>query len=1499
MNKLVLQCARRAAKSFVTAWRQPCNNIRAFLFFACVPADVSKKKASYAPLFQDRGDSNAWACHNLRTLEPMSLATMASHESPSLPTPESLSDDGISSAAAESHGEPEPLLTGQTDAKVEEILPAEEQTQDPVVIHAREYQLEMFEESLKRNIIVAMETGTGKTQVAVLRIQAELEKPNADKIIWFLAPTVALCEQQCRVLKSQIRAVQIKLLIGEYGVETWSDVRTWNDYLKNVRVVVSTYQVLLDAVTHAFVRLDRISLMVFDEAHNCCGRHAGTLIMARYREFKAAGLQVPSILGLTASPIMRSSLDALEDIEKTLDAVCKTPTIHRKELRSIAKQPSMHRVCYSVPTGIPTTSAMDSISRVYLGLDIYQDPYVIRLQADNSERSQIELLKVLKTRNTYVRQQIQSLWRRSGVIQRELGPWAADYYISISITQFLGAVRENNQWFHDWSVEEKQYLANELRKVHTSIPPSLEDSGCTGISDKVTVLVEELLCQPDGAVGIIFVREISTVAVLSHILSTHPLTRDRFRIGTMIGTNNYAGKKRDLGSLAEVSSSRALEDFRQGKIDLLIGTSVLEEGIDVPACNMVICFNDSDNLKAFIQRRGRARMEGSKFIVLLSDDTPANRISGWVALEEEMKKHYEDEMRQILELEEPEDADVEPLRIPETGAKLDFDQAKSHLDHFCRKLSTRQYADLRPYYIFKQVDLLGRDAPGISATVVLPMLLPPDLRRVESKSIWRSERNASKDAAFEAYVAIYKAGLLNDNLLPLKDEFLSEAQTRVGEAEVSERWNPWTQVAHAWGRQVELNQRRLRLIDQRGNVMCEYDASLPVPFPALANFELFWDESTSWRVEVGETNVVPVQALQKDQGPMLVDLSWRHRRVEVKNDAQFVLHLQSPTQDPPPGQFVGQKPIDEACLSNSILTRDGQGYPHFVKAWLPSLRPPLRITGILEDERVDVPWLVLEKWPRRRDFLHPPAGKASTKPTHVNWPAHLCQMEDAHVSDAYFGSCFPSIIHVTEVYLVAQELCNTLLKDVGFTNIPLVLTAISAPVAREATNYQRLEFLGDSILKMYTTATVTANYPLYPEGFLDAVKTNIVSNTTLYRAVIETGLDRFILNHNFTAAKWQPLYVEDFLKAGAAEEKKRKLSTKILADVVEALIGAAYLDGGMPKALACIRIFLPQVDWRSLDSACSELFRQTAMNTQLPIALVPLEELIGYSFRNKNLLIEAATHSSFGQVNAGGSCMERLEFLGDAVLDSIIVSAIWDHNLEPQDMHLLRTASVNADLLGFLGMEWTVSQAATEVSKNGAATETHARIPFWKFMRHVSSEMGAMQRAAEERHGLERDRILEAIRHTQTYPWTQLAQLHIPKFFSDFFESVLGAVWVDSGGSMEACASIAERAGVLPCLRRIIADGVDVLHPKNHLGILAAKSQKSVKYITEVRDVADGDGAREFVCQVVVADEVIVEVGGGLSSEEVKTKAADMAYQILKDMEDCNRGLGSNDEMTE
>lgn len=86
--------------------------------------------------------------------------------------------------------------------------------------------------------------------------------------MWFLAPTVSLSEQQFKAIKSQISSVEVKFLSGADNVDRWTEQSLWDVVLDNVRIVVSTYQILLDALTHGFVDMDGLGLIVFDEGNS-------------------------------------------------------------------------------------------------------------------------------------------------------------------------------------------------------------------------------------------------------------------------------------------------------------------------------------------------------------------------------------------------------------------------------------------------------------------------------------------------------------------------------------------------------------------------------------------------------------------------------------------------------------------------------------------------------------------------------------------------------------------------------------------------------------------------------------------------------------------------------------------------------------------------------------------------------------------------------------------------------------------------------------------------------------------------------------------------------------------------------------------------------------------------------------------------------------------------------------------------------------------------------
>ncbi|ETS77375.1 hypothetical protein PFICI_11249 [Pestalotiopsis fici W106-1] len=1418
---------------------------------------------------------------------PEDVSSLSSTSYPSTP----INENAVTTVVEEVALPRSPPVVGDRDVQQEAVL------------HARAYQTEMLQESLKQNVIVAMDTGSGKTQVAVLRMQAELERSSPDKIIWFLAPTVALCYQQFNVIRSQIPRVVTKMLSGKDGPETWSSAQTWDKFLNNVSIVVSTPQVLSDALQHDFVRIDRLSLIVFDEAHNCTGKYSGVKVMNVYWKIKQAGLPVPSILGLTASPVMNISRHGLEIIERTLDAVCKTPMKHREELLAQVSRPELICVSYKLieeAEATISTAAMNSVRHVLIGLDIREDPFILRMLHENTERSRNELLIAVQGNDTPSIRQLTSLYRKSVEIRKELGAWAADFFVFTAVSQYLEHAAKGEISHTAWHLAEKDYVVGALNKVQL---PQLCTPDDLLISDKVKRLITRLSNCPENTLGIIFVKETATVSALHNLLSKHAATRDRFRIGTMVGISRSVARKREVGEIDREDSLLNLESFRSGHLDLLIATSVLEEGIDVPACNLVICFDRPSNLKSFIQRRGRARMKNSTLLLFCEEGGDAQ--TTWEDLEREMKKQYEAEDREKLGLavlEESDDA-YEYTFSTRSGNEMDIDSAKAHLDHFCATLFSKQFVDCMPYYLFETIYTTGTklEPPLFRATVVLPNSLPTELRRMQSASTWYSQKKACKDAAFQAYKKLYEAGLVNENLLPFKAEELATGpDIRLPEVEVSEVWNPWPSVARAWSHGPRYR-HTVRLSDHCRTI-CEFELYAPTRLPSIPPFNVFWSSET-WMVEIGpaspNTDIVDKLG-EETMGLISLALGYRS---PVKEGGQHVLMFHSKLDSSKEDRHLSFAQLENWSAAEPLpylIRNTANGAPYFFEKWLTS-RPPAEIVRkkmpkyyerIIEEQGgVDGPWLALRRWPRRQDFLHKirqePAQPTSSKAYQTVWPVSCCRIETAPIPHVQFGALIPSITHMIEIYSVAQDFSERILKDLGFQDLSLVLTAISASSAREATDYQKLEFLGDVLLKLLSTISVAVNHPQYPEGYLSVMRTRMISNTRLCRATKDSGIDKFILTKEFTGHKWKPFYVDE-MAVTEDVSGTRRMSTKVLADIVESLTGAAFLDGGqgprgMEKSLACLRMLMPDIKWHSMDEGRNVLASLKEVKSELPSNFQLCEKLLGYSFTNKTLLIEALTHGSYNLGSSDDRSYERLEFIGDAILDYIVVLKLWERDLPQSLMSPLRAACVNADLIGFLGMEWSIPQETSEVVDRKPVSST-MEIPFWKFMRHASSEVGALQKDAEKRRGLERGPIMDAIENSSTYPWALLAHLHIPKFFSDIFESIMGAVWLDSG-DLRDCAAIVERIGILPYLERILDQGIDVFHPKNKLGEIA--EQKKVEYRVEIQQ----GGGTQLSCKVYVGDEMVVEVGEGLNKDEIITKAAEKAYMILKARKDGNVGI--------
>ena len=124
--------------------------------------------------------------------------------------------------------------------------------------------------------------------------------------------------------------------------------------------------------------------------------------------------------------------------------------------------------------------------------------------------------------------------------------------------------------------------------------------------------------------GIIFAERRHTASCLSKLIQEKRKTEPGlkhvlcdFVVGHNLGQSTNAMRKE-----ARMKSSRqeqVLGKFRKGTVNLLVATSVIEEGVDVPRCNLVIRFDLPQNFRSYVQSKGRARDKPSKFVLLLSD----------------------------------------------------------------------------------------------------------------------------------------------------------------------------------------------------------------------------------------------------------------------------------------------------------------------------------------------------------------------------------------------------------------------------------------------------------------------------------------------------------------------------------------------------------------------------------------------------------------------------------------------------------------------------------------------------------------------------------------------------------------------------------------------------------------------------------------------------------------------------------------------------------------
>lgn len=838
---------------------------------------------------------------------------------------------------------------------------------------------------------------------------------------------------------------------------------------------------------------------------------------------------------------------------------------------------------------------------------------------------------------------------------------------------------------------------------------------------------------------------------------------------------------------------------------------------------------------------------------------------------------------------------------------LTLDDAVPHLHHFCATLTQTQYADARPIFTFFKSAAIG-DTDAITARVLLPNSVDKNVRKACSSSSWRTEKSAKKDAAFEAYIALYYAGLVNDHLLPIRldpeaEEACSAIEKRPNLTDVPAQLDVWSSlVAYKWQGQPRLYES-LVSVTYEGVAISQTLMVLPLALPSIIEFDLHWDATKSFSVVITHSRSAPYDqehiTLYAKSTAVLLHSIYK-ARMESDHTDFACLFIPNNIKDVPRWlEKAGGSNSARILLDTSIsqpqiglisdLKKNRTRHVFHSVEYMPNdaQKDTLKGSQATDGESVDSQLcLKVTKLTKRADFLHKivPQNREADKGKYLYLSPSGCEVNNLPFEFSRFAMFIPSIMHQVELYVAADFCRNSLLSTIQLNDLSLLITATTTSAAAEQTDYQRLEFLGDSILKFFASLTVMSEHLNWHEGYLSAKKDHIVSNARLASAAIQLGLAPYIRTIPFTGYKWRPLYISNLMDNQI--KKNRDMSTKTLADVVEALIGASYIDGGPKKVLSCLAIFLPEIPWAPLSQQNLKLYDTYDNSIQYPPNFAHLECLVNHTFRAKTLLMEALTHPSHHGPGTSAS-YQRLEFLGDSVLDNIIVTISYSHrpSIPILTLHLIRTALVNASFLAFLclthSMPISRSDPISDQDGNFSTVDATTSLQIWRFMRHAEPEIRQAQQSCVTSYDSLREEILTALRLGQHYPWALLCRLEAPKFFSDLIESIIGAIYIDTHGSMAACESFLEHVGAIGYLRRVMNGDVALLHPKEEVGQLA--DNEKVNYVVKREEREDGEDKRERLsCEVWVGERMAVKVGDGISRKEVETRAAEEAVRILK-----------------
>ena len=486
------------------------------------------------------------------------------------------------------------------------------------LLEARAYQMTLADRAAEEHSLVCLPTGLGKTAVSLLVTAERLSTVGGKSLL--LAPTKPLVSQHADFYREGLEIPDDEIVV--FTGEVRPDDRA--ELFEDARIIIATPQVVENDLVGNRISLAAVTHCTFDECHRATGNYAYNYIAERYHE----DAENPLVTAMSASP---------GDDEEAILEICSNLGVYNVEVMT-EDDADVAEYTHETTVNWERLELPDTITQIR---DLVQEVIKDRL---------VELKNLGVTGKTAPDVSEREIQKIQGRLQQLMDGDDSAGYEGMSYLAEVRKLRTAMTYIETQSVESfRRYMDRQQEAARSSgaskadqrmvsdpniqmaIRKSEEYDDLHPKFRRARMLIAKTLGINDGERVIIFTESRDTAEALTEFLDDH-FTAERF-----VGQSDTDGSD----GMTQTEQQDTLDRFRAGQFEVLVSTSVAEEGLDVPEVDLVLFYEPVPTAIRAIQRKGRTgRQTEGAVTVLLAEDT-RDEAYFWKARQDQKKMKKE------------------------------------------------------------------------------------------------------------------------------------------------------------------------------------------------------------------------------------------------------------------------------------------------------------------------------------------------------------------------------------------------------------------------------------------------------------------------------------------------------------------------------------------------------------------------------------------------------------------------------------------------------------------------------------------------------------------------------------------------------------------------------------------------------------------------------------------------------------------------------------------